>query len=354
MTKQQTDNEGRLENSLGDLLHKTRTAHGKTLEEAAEVTRIHVNFLRALEENNFEKLPAEVFTRGFIRLYATYLGLDPDDTFHHYLAQEKDAGAKSVLKPFDHDMTNNEILDRTSIFIKKRSKVLPVTILLLVLIVFYLFGIFFRAAEQPSDLPPEPAATTGTGLETPAPAPAAQSTGPSPAEPVTPRPVEPAPPPAVPEPPPVIAPPEAPRKIAVAPRAPANAPPAAETAPPLPAGASQPVGPAGAGGLPITVKVATEASHPSPIADDVKYVLEARFEQGSRVGIKVDDKPRLQYDSQAGIVRIWRARESIVLNLDNRAGVSLTLNGKPLPINGAEGVAATISIPADLPEDMQP
>jgi hypothetical protein len=32
----------------------------------------------------------------------------------------------------------------------------------------------------------------------------------------------------------------------------------------------------------------------------------------------------------------------------------LTLNGKPLPINGTEGGAATINIPADLPEDIQP
>jgi hypothetical protein len=278
--------------------------------------------------------------------------LDPDDTFHHYLAQEKDAGAKSVLKPFAHDMTNNEILDRTSIFIKKRSKVLPVTLLLLILIIFYLLGIFFRAAEQSSEPLPAPA---GTALETPAPA--TDSPAPSPAAPATPPPAA---PPIAQDPLPIKTPPPARQKITIAPSVSADdAPPVGAAAPPLPAAAekeaaaSKPLEPGKTVSLPITVKVATE-TRPLAAETDFKYVLEARFEEGSRVGIKVDDKPRLQYDSQAGIVRIWQARDSIVLDLDNRTGVSLTLNGKPLPINGTEGGAATINIPADLPEDIQP
>ena len=66
------------------------------------------------------------------------------------------------------------------------------------------------------------------------------------------------------------------------------------------------------------------------VADEFKYFLEAQFNESSLVTIKVDDQPQRQYNSQAGVVRIWKARESIVLELGNRNGVILTLNDNVL------------------------
>jgi len=155
MTTQQTENEDRLENTLGELLHRSRKAKHKTIEEAAQATRIHANFLRALETDDFEKLPAEVFVRGFIRLYATYLGLDPDDTFKHYASQEDIEHRKPKIQHYQKEIIDDELMDRTSIFIKKKkSKILPVTILLAILILFYILGSYFRSEDRYTDLPP--------------------------------------------------------------------------------------------------------------------------------------------------------------------------------------------------------
>ena len=62
--------------SLGDDFQRAREAKGLTLEEAAARTRILPQYLKAVEENNYARLPDEVFAKGFVRSYARILGLD--------------------------------------------------------------------------------------------------------------------------------------------------------------------------------------------------------------------------------------------------------------------------------------
>src|SRR2546425_12601529 len=62
--------------SLGEYLQRAREAKGLTVEEAAARTRILPQFLKAVEENNYARLPDEVFAKGFVRSYARILGLD--------------------------------------------------------------------------------------------------------------------------------------------------------------------------------------------------------------------------------------------------------------------------------------
>lgn len=64
---------------LGESLRSARTAKGLTLEDAERVTRIPRKYLEALELENFGILPAPVYARGFLRSYAQYLSLNPDD-----------------------------------------------------------------------------------------------------------------------------------------------------------------------------------------------------------------------------------------------------------------------------------
>jgi len=54
-----------------------------TLEEISERTKINIQFLRAIEEGNFEVLP-ETYTRLFLRAYANEIGIDPDKAIENY------------------------------------------------------------------------------------------------------------------------------------------------------------------------------------------------------------------------------------------------------------------------------
>ena len=64
---------------LGETLRKARVEKNITFEDAERVTRIPRRYLEALELENFGILPAPVYARGFLRAYASYLGLEPRD-----------------------------------------------------------------------------------------------------------------------------------------------------------------------------------------------------------------------------------------------------------------------------------
>ncbi len=63
---------------IGPALRKARLLRGKSVEEASRETRIRAEYLQALEKERFETLRGEVYARGALRSYSTYLGLDPD------------------------------------------------------------------------------------------------------------------------------------------------------------------------------------------------------------------------------------------------------------------------------------
>lgn len=65
--------------SLGSWLKSARENRNETLDDVARVTRIGKNYLEALEEGSAAKLPSQAYTKGFIRLYASHLGLSPEE-----------------------------------------------------------------------------------------------------------------------------------------------------------------------------------------------------------------------------------------------------------------------------------
>jgi cytoskeleton protein RodZ len=66
--------------SFGDKLRREREMRGVTLEEISESTKIGTRSLRALEQEDFEKLPGGIFNKGFVRAYSRFLGLDEEQT----------------------------------------------------------------------------------------------------------------------------------------------------------------------------------------------------------------------------------------------------------------------------------
>ena len=56
------------------------------LRDIAERTKISFRYLEAMEADRFDLLPAPIFAKGFLREYARYVGLSPDDVVNHYLS----------------------------------------------------------------------------------------------------------------------------------------------------------------------------------------------------------------------------------------------------------------------------
>jgi cytoskeletal protein RodZ len=64
---------------LGEMLQLARENKGVDLFRAERDTKIRLRYLAALEDGDFDELPAPVYTKGFLRNYAIYLGLDPEE-----------------------------------------------------------------------------------------------------------------------------------------------------------------------------------------------------------------------------------------------------------------------------------
>lgn len=82
--------------SLGERFRAAREQRGLTLSEVAEHLRIRSVYLAAIEEENWSAIGAPVYTRGFLRTYARYLGLDPEEAVSDY---NKAAGAATTPEP---------------------------------------------------------------------------------------------------------------------------------------------------------------------------------------------------------------------------------------------------------------
>jgi hypothetical protein len=61
---------------IGSSLREARLRQGLDFPEVEQGTKIRAKYLRALEDEQFDLLPAQTYVKGFLRTYAEYLGLD--------------------------------------------------------------------------------------------------------------------------------------------------------------------------------------------------------------------------------------------------------------------------------------
>ena len=78
---------------FGGKLRQAREGRGLSLRQIAVTTKISVSALEALERNDVSKLPGGIFSRSFVRSYATEIGLDPDTTVQEFLDRFQDEPA---------------------------------------------------------------------------------------------------------------------------------------------------------------------------------------------------------------------------------------------------------------------
>jgi cytoskeletal protein RodZ len=78
--------------SLPDRLVAARERRGVDLFRAERDTKIRARYLAALERGDYRELPGAVYTKGFLRNYAVYLGLDPEDALRQWRRERGDQG----------------------------------------------------------------------------------------------------------------------------------------------------------------------------------------------------------------------------------------------------------------------
>jgi cytoskeletal protein RodZ len=119
----------------GEILKKRREDLGRDIKEIADLLKIRTDYLKAIEEDAFEKLPAPVYTNGYIRCYARYLGVDADPVVEYY-ASKLATPPHSTIIP-------------VAFFRKKNSKTIYAVFVLLIIAAVLLF------VNYPRLMPPD-------------------------------------------------------------------------------------------------------------------------------------------------------------------------------------------------------
>ena len=161
---------------IGPSLREARERRGLAYSQVEADTAIRSRYIRALEEEEFDILPGPTYTKGFLRSYAEYLGLDGElfvDEFnsrHHDPRREFDQPIASSPRSRPHQ--------------HRRRRESHLVMIVLAAIVAITSVIFLVALKQPSNRAPllstpssHTTPSTGSGL----------TTGPAPRRRPTPR-----------------------------------------------------------------------------------------------------------------------------------------------------------------------
>ncbi len=97
--------------TLGQTLKQARESRGITLNEVADITKISIRILRAIEDGDEAALPPKTFLRGFIYSYASYLKLDTEQIlaqFHSEMGSTRPEEPISEITPQSSSPANVE------------------------------------------------------------------------------------------------------------------------------------------------------------------------------------------------------------------------------------------------------
>jgi cytoskeletal protein RodZ len=280
---------------FGSRLRAARERRGVELRHIAAKTKIPAAVLEALERNDVSRLPGGIFSRAFVRSYATEVGLDPERTIRDFIDAfpQESAAAHAPAGAIE----DNEAVES--------DRQMATTFLRLVLISAPLAAIvlyFSTVGRHPGggDIPPAAAAAPATTIA-PATMPAASAA--HPIEPAAPAPTAPAP---------------------------VSGATAASTPRPVsvPTSGSQPAAAVPAGG-----------DAPAPAGD--LLVVGLSVKRACWVSATVDGQQAIDRLVQPGDAQTLEVHRELMLTAGDGAAVVLTLNGADARAIGRSGEVAT-------------
>jgi cytoskeleton protein RodZ len=140
--------------SFGAYLKREREMRSVTLREIGQATKVSIQSLEALEDENFSLIGAEIFIRGFIRSYARYLGMDVEDALLRYDEFRQ-----------NQDPQNEAAKRGEELFLDQGKGGFPWAKVSIVLLLLVGVGLWFARVELPESLPPATAEVPRPAVE---------------------------------------------------------------------------------------------------------------------------------------------------------------------------------------------
>ena len=301
--------------SIGEFFRQVRETKGLTVDDVASKTRIRTDFVKALEDGNFAKLPDQVFARGFVRSYARSLGLDEDDAIHRF---DQSAGAY-----YDKHVERERLRVRQAEEERKRKanrKAVAIAIGIAIITLIFLLSreqSSLLVRRSSSDLP------ASASKRTAPPIPESQGAPPSPET----------------------------EEVPPAPKTKPRESPVVSVKPAVESSAGPVTGPA------PTASAVSELAAPSPSslgsdgplggislegsgATEGQLALDLEATELSWVVVQIDGGSPQEALLRPGEKARWKGQDQFTLTLGNAGGVKAELNGKPQKPFGPSGKVA--------------
>lgn len=96
---------------LGEVLRAERERRQLTIHDIEEATSIRALYIEHIENGNYDKLPGDVYTKGFIKNYALFLNLDADALVKQFL-EERTPEPTAEEKIIDDKNNSNKKIDK--------------------------------------------------------------------------------------------------------------------------------------------------------------------------------------------------------------------------------------------------
>lgn len=134
--------------TLGEKIRKLRSEYRMSFVEVSRSTKIPVKYLEYLERAEYEKLPADVYVRGYLRSYAKHLGLEEESLIKLYEKEQhidKNLGRGRVV----FGINPRTPLQGAGFIITSKELIIGGVALVLLFIGAYLYGEFRSFASDP-------------------------------------------------------------------------------------------------------------------------------------------------------------------------------------------------------------
>ena len=290
--------------NFGERMQREREMRGITLEEIAEATKIGTRSLRALEAQEFTKLPGGIFNKGFVRAYAKYLGIDEEQAVADYSEALAEAQAAGLLGKVEAQDPNSELHALAAVTEKPESppsaSFAAIAIAILILVAIGVGGWTYYSRYR------------ATKVKAAAPHPAS-----------LPAQVQPSPTPA-----------QVPQGL--------NATPSTASAE-----ASKPAAEPTSAKQSVSQPSGTQTAASSPEASTSEFEFRVRARENSWISLVVDGRQVMEGNLNASSEKSFRAHQQVVMKTGNAGALEVSLNGKPQPSLGDSNQVRTLTFTAE-------
>jgi cytoskeletal protein RodZ len=125
--------------TLGEKLGRLRNEKRININEASRLTRIQVAYLEALEEGKYDKLPAEVYVKGFLKSYGDFLGVDEKALLRLYEKEKEIRNNLERSKNSDVQFKNPKSINISAFVLTPKKMVFALVLIFVFIGVFYLY-----------------------------------------------------------------------------------------------------------------------------------------------------------------------------------------------------------------------